>query len=223
MPAAGDKRKVDWERWRLLCQIERAIELPMAFLGLAWAALLVVEFTRGLTPALAAAVDVIWALFILDFLVRLLVAPRKLGFLRRNVLTAVSLMLPALRMLRVLRLLRLVRGLRLVKVLASLNRGMRSLRRALGRTGFGYVAGLTVLVVLVGAAGMHALEAGESFDTYGDALWWTAMLVTSIGSEAWPRTPEGRVLCVILAIYGFALFGYVTATLARVFIGERGR
>jgi voltage-gated potassium channel len=44
------------------------------------------------------------------------------------------------------------------------------------------------------------------------------MLLTSIGSEYWPRTPEGRVLCLMLSIYGFIVFGYITASLASFFI-----
>jgi voltage-gated potassium channel len=41
-----------------------------------------------------------------------------------------------------------------------------------------------------------------------------------MGSEYWPKTPEGRVLCFLLALYAFAVFGYVTATLATFFIGR---
>ena len=57
-------------------------------------------------------------------------------------------------------------------------------------------------------------------ETYGDAVWWTAMLLTTLGSEYWPRTAEGRVLCVLLALYAFAVFGYITATLATYFVGR---
>jgi voltage-gated potassium channel len=46
------------------------------------------------------------------------------------------------------------------------------------------------------------------------------MMITTIGSEYFPKTAEGRVLCFILALYGFAVFGYVTATLATYFVGR---
>jgi len=52
------------------------------------------------------------------------------------------------------------------------------------------------------------------------ALWWTAMIMTTMGSEYWPRTPEGRTLCLLLAIYAFAVFGYFTGTIATYFIGR---
>jgi voltage-gated potassium channel len=55
---------------------------------------------------------------------------------------------------------------------------------------------------------------------YGTALWWTAMVMTTMGSDYWPQTAEGRVLCMLLALYAFAVFGYVTAMLATFFIGR---
>jgi voltage-gated potassium channel len=44
------------------------------------------------------------------------------------------------------------------------------------------------------------------------------MLLTSIGSDYFPKSSEGRILCLLLAIYGFAVFGYMTATLASFFL-----
>jgi voltage-gated potassium channel len=41
-----------------------------------------------------------------------------------------------------------------------------------------------------------------------------------MGSEYWPQTPEGRILCFILALYAFAVFGYLTAVLATFFVGR---
>ena len=46
------------------------------------------------------------------------------------------------------------------------------------------------------------------------------MRVITAGSESWPLTSEGRVLAFILSLYGYAVFGYVTATLATFFIGR---
>lgn len=224
-----DRDGLDTERREALRQLEAWLERPMIALGLAWLALLVVELTRGLTPLLEAAGTVIWVVFIADFLLRLTLAPDKSDYLRRNWLTAVSLLLPALRVLRVVRVLgalrvaRAARGARLVKVVGSLNRGMRALGRSFGRRGFGYVAALTAAVTLAGAAGMYAFERDArdgGLASYGDALWWTAMLMTTLGSEYWPRTAEGRVLCLLLALYAFAVFGYLTATLATYFVGR---
>ena len=39
-----------------------------------------------------------------------------------------------------------------------------------------------------------------------------------MGSAYWPQTDAGRILCVLLALYSFTVFGYITATLATFFI-----
>lgn len=218
------------ERRELLLEIEEWLEWPLLVLGLAWLALLVVELLWGLTPVLDAVGLGIWVLFIADFALRLVLSPEKLLYLRRNWLTALSLLVPALRLFRLARLARVLRaartarGLRLFRVVSSLNRGMRALRASMGRRGFGYVLAVTSIVLLAGAAGMYAFESGSDANgglaTYSESLWWTAMLLTTLGSEYWPRTPEGRVLCVLLALYAFAAFGYITAMLATYFVGQ---
>lgn len=217
------------ERFAVLREVEDWLELPMVLLGFVWLLLLVLELTRGLSPLLETASTAIWVIFIADFAVKLLIAPRKFLFLRKNWLTAISLALPALRVFRILRAIRLLRlaraarGIRLVKVVASLNRGMRALGATMQKRRFGYVLSLTLIVALAGAAGMYAFESnpgGKGLNDYGTALWWTSMIMTTMGSEYWPATPEGRILCVLLSLYAFAVFGYVTATLATFFVGR---
>ncbi len=193
-----------------------------------WSVLLVVEFTRGLSPWLQVVNDTIWVAFIAQFAVEFLTAPSKRVYLRKRWLTAVSLGLPALRLLRLVRLARVarlagtVRGVRLARLLGAINRGMRTLAIGFRRRGLGYLILVTLLVTVTGAAGMYRFEldapGGPGFPDYGTALWWTAMLLTTMGSEYWPRTPEGRVLCLLLAIYAFAVFGYVTAAIAAYFV-----
>jgi voltage-gated potassium channel len=217
------------ERWCLLLRLQRWLEIPMMCLGVAWLALVVVELTRGLSPFLERVGTAVWLVFVADFALRLVLAPRRGRYLRRHWLTAVSLVVPALRvfrvwtLVRVLRVARTARGLRLVKVVSSLNRGMRGLDRALRRRGFGYVVAFTALVAPVGAAGMYAFEqnpGGPGLNSYSESLWWTAMLLTTVGSEYWPRTPEGRLLTLFLAIYALSIFGYLAATLASLFVGR---
>jgi voltage-gated potassium channel len=198
----------------------------MVALGFIFLGLVVLDLIHGLSPLLEGISTAIWIIFGLEFLLKFTLAPRKLAFLKSHWLTLLSLLLPAfrvfsvLRALRFLRLARVARGMRLVRVVGSLNRGMNTLRATLGRRGFGYVLALTAIIIFVGAAGMFAFENDQpgGLADYPSALWWTAMLMTTLGSEYWPRTLEGRVLCFMLALYSFASFGYVTATLATYFV-----
>jgi voltage-gated potassium channel len=224
------QNEIEQEREALLEQIQGWLEFPMVVLAFIWLAFFVIEVTLGLNPLLEAMGLAIWILFIIEFLVDFTLAPRKLRYLERNWLKALALMAPALRVFRILRVLRLTRaagvtrGLRMLRILSSLNRGMPALGRSMGRRGLGYVVLLTLIVNLVGAAGMYAFESqlpdGRGLDSYADALWWTSMVITTLGSEYWPQTASGRILCFFLALYAFTIFGYVTASLATYFIGS---
>lgn len=216
------------ERYELLRRLEDSLETPMLVLAFVWLALLVGELIWGESLMFEVLGTIIWVIFILDFAVAFVLAPHKIAYLKNNWLTALSLLVPALRLFRfsrvfrLFRLARMGRSLRLLRVVSSLNRGMRALGASLSRRGFGYVLALTVLVTFTGAAGMYAFEnaAPGGLKSYGEALWWTTMVLTTMGSQYWPQTIEGRVLCVFLALYAFAVFGYVTATLATFFIGR---
>lgn len=217
-------------RWRTLKELEAWLETPMLVLSGVWLVLLVVELGWGGPPLVQTAGMVIWGVFVLEFLLRLALAPRKLIFIGHNLITIVALVVPAFRLLRVARVLRfarfarLGRGATLVRVVGGANRSMNALRRSMGRRGFGYVMALTLVVCLLGAMGMRAFEVGgpngEAFDSYGDALWWTAMILTTMGSQDWPATAEGRILALLLSVYAFAVFGYVAAALASFFVGK---
>lgn len=223
-----DAEELKRERSELLQRLESWLETPMLVLAFVWLALLIVELVRGESPLFYYLGTTIWVVFIIDFAVKLVLAPVKLVYLKGNWLTAISLLLPALRIIRIFRAFRLLRlaragrGLRLVRVLSSMNRGMKALGASLSRRGFGYVIALTALVTFAGAAGMYAFETEASGgpNSYGEALWWTAMIMTTMGSEYWPQTIEGRVLCVFLSLYAFGVFGYVTAALATFFVGR---
>jgi voltage-gated potassium channel len=220
------RKEIQIERSEIVSQLDDWLEVPMLVLSIIWLALFVVEMTVGISPFLETIGNVIWIIFGIDFGVKLLLAPKKFEYLKNNWLTLLSLALPALRIFRAFRAFRLLRaaraarGLRLVRLLTSLNRGMRSLGATFSRRGFGYVLMLTIIVIFGGAAGMYNFEEGieNGYVNYADALWWTAMIITSIGSDYFPKTAEGRMLCLLISVYGFAVFGYVTATLATFFI-----
>jgi voltage-gated potassium channel len=197
----------------------------MLLLSAAWLVLVVVDLAGYRRPWLDTVSWAIWAVFVVDFLVRLVIAPDKLDFLKANWLTALALFAPALRLLRVARLvraLRAVRGLRLLKVVSTANRGLRTARHTLARRGVGYVLLINAMVLFLGAGGMYAFE-NPGLPTYGEALWWTAMLLTTLGADYEPVTLEGRVLAWLLAVFAFAVFGYVTASIASLFVQQDAR
>ncbi|MEO8571241.1 MAG: ion transporter [Chloroflexota bacterium] len=224
------------ERESLLDNVHATVDSVMVVLSAAWIALLVAELVTGDLPrSLGIAVWVIWGVFVADFVVEFTIAPAKIAYLKTHWLTALSLVLPALRILRVfaalriLRAARIVRSVGLLRVLTSINRGLGSLRATAARRGVGYLLAATALIVAVGAAGMASFESPASiatsggnaqpFNDYADALWWTLFAMTT-GATSQPATGEGRLLGWLLSLYGLGVFGYLTATLASHFIGR---
>ena len=223
-----ERRALADERESLRAQLFDLLDPALTALGLVVAALLVAEFAADLTPRQAAWVDraqlAIWALFTVEFAVQFALAPRKLAFLRGHWLAALAVVLPAFRAFRLVRAARALRSLRLVRLLGGTNRAMRALRAMLRGRQFGYLVALTLLVVALGAAGIRALERGQpgaTIHTLGDALWWAACLVTTINSEKYAVSPEGRVLAVLLRVYAAAIFGLLTANIASYLVGRR--
>lgn len=216
------RRKLDIERYKLLLTVQRLMEGPLILLGFLWLVLLMIELTWKLTPTLEYLDLIIWIIFIIDFFIKFAVAPSKFLFLKRNWITTISLIIPALRLFGFFRFLLLTEGLRgiqLLKIISSLNKSMRSLTATMERRAFGYISLLTLIVTFAGAAGMLVVEKPHpGFDNYGMALWWTAMRIVTAGSEFWPTTPQGRILAFFLSLFGYCIYGYITATLASFFI-----
>lgn len=213
------------ERWDALRDLEEWLETPMKLLSFIWLLLVIVELVWGSTRTLEVFGTAIWITFIVEFTLRFALAPRKGSFLQRNWLTVIALVVPAFRLLRGLRFLkaaRAARSFRLVRIVGTANRGINALGASLSRRGLGYAVVLTTLITLLGAGGMLAFEPAAEvqggFSTYWDALWWTGMLLTTMDSEYWPKSLEGRILCFLLSLYGFAVFGYITASFASFFV-----
>lgn len=169
-------------------------------------------------PALARACMIIeiacWLMFIIDYLVRLLMAPKKLQFVRKNWFDLLVVALPALRPLRLLRL---------VTVLSMFNRRAASAART--QVGL-YMAGGALILTFVG--GLAVLDAERhspdaNILTFGDSIWWAITTMTTVGyGDKYPVTGLGRAVAVGLMISGIAVLGTVTASLSSWIIEKVG-
>ena len=149
----------------------------------------------------------IWALFAIDYLVRLaLTNDGRWKFVRRNLFDLIVVILPVLRPLRLLRL---------VTMLSTMNRYAGSSLR--GRVAV-YLVGGTTLIVFVGALAMLDNERGQpgaNISEFDDALWWALTTITTVGyGDHFPVTVTGRFIAAGVMLSGIALLGTVTASLA---------
>ena len=155
-------------------------------------------------------------------MIRWIIAPKKVDFIRQQWLVALSLVLPALSVLRLARVLALLPSWQVLifRLLTGLNRSITVLGTTMRRRGVGYVLAVSVAVTFAGAAGIYALEphSQDAIPNFGYALFWSAMIMTTMGSSYFPKTAGGEVLCFLLALFAFSIFGYVTAAIASYFV-----
>ncbi len=222
----GHLRKDNVLREDLRERLDRYLDVPLALASVLMVLLAVIELSgevagpwRGRLATLGWS---LWALFFVEFAVKFALAPVKRRYLRRNWLDVLVLLVPFLRFLKVLRVLRAARALPVFRLLVFGGRGSGAALELLRRRRLGQLAVVSALVALIGAAAVFLLEAGAPdapIKGFGDALWWSAALLTTVGSELYPVTAGGRVLGFFLMLYAVGVFSYFIASIASVLVG----
>ena len=203
--SGAQQRAGQRERWETLS------EWPLVVAALAFLAAYAIPI---LHPALPRWLGVLcwwttwitWLMFVLDYLVRLMLAESRRTFVIRHWLDLIVIALPLLRPLRLLRL---------VPLLSVINR--RATTRLQGRVAT-YVVGGALLLAFVGALAELNAERnapGATIVNFGDAIWWATTTMTTVGyGDTYPVTVIGRWVAAALMVGGVALLGTVTATFA---------
>jgi voltage-gated potassium channel len=178
----------------------------------------------GVTTAFTAADYVLCVVLAVDFLVGLRLAPDPKRFVRREWLVLLLVAVPVFHPIRFLRSAHTVGILIASRIAAGLARAAQLIRPILVGHPLRYAASAAAAVVVGSATLVWAVEhdAGGPIQGYGDALWWSATTVTTVGyGDTYPTTNAGRLIAVFLMLGGIALFGFVTASLA-AFLVQRG-
>lgn len=169
----------------------------------------------ALGTALTVASWALWGVFAAEFAARLVVAPDKRRFWRRNWWQLLFLLLPFLRFLR---LVRAVRFLRTGRVLSSAVRSSRSARSVLGSR-LGWLAAVSAITVL---GSSQLLYQFSGYDRYGDALH-AAALATITGNPLGRPDGFAKILEVGLAAFSVVVFATLAGSLGAYFLETRER
>lgn len=178
-----------------------------AFLFLAaYSVLVIVEPPPPYAEALTVVIGTTWAAFGIDYIVKLLLAPRPGRWLVRHPLDLLMVVLPVARPLRLLRPFTL----------------RQVMERAPGtaiRTRFmAYVLASAILLIYTVALSVLSFEKGApnaNITTMGESLWWAIVTITTIGyGDYYPVTVPGRWAASALMIGGFAVLSMVTASVS---------
>ena len=168
----------------------------------------------GRPPLVAHTLDVInvliWLAFVADLVIRAKLSGRPGHYLVRHPIDVILIAVPMLRVLRVLRVFTAANYL--------ITRGGLF---AVGRT-IASAAAATIMLMVVGALAMLDTErghAGATINTFGDALWWAASTVTTVGyGDEVPVTATGRIVAFAMMVVGISVLGVITASVAAWFV-----
>ncbi|WP_368885591.1 potassium channel family protein [Rothia mucilaginosa] len=153
---------------------------------------------------------ILWGLFAADYCVRLYLAPRRLYFITHNLMNLAIVLLPPWRIVSFLAMMHL-----------TTNRQYKRLSE-LGMKLFGY----TAIFIIMFALSIYSVESSEPGAMIRDlptAYWWMFTTLTTVGyGDVYPVTGIGRVIAVIVMLYGGGLVAVATGALASWIIEKFG-
>lgn len=162
--------------------------------------------------------DFVCVVFLLDFFVHLARAPSKRAFMRMGWIDLLS-SIPEISWLRWGRVFRVFRILRALRSFPAFYAHF-STERAKGT--FVMVGLMSLIAVLLATITVFELERrapGSNIHSAGDALWWAFATITTIGyGDFYPMTVPGRIVAVVLVVFGLSFFGTFTAYVATFFL-----
>lgn len=193
-----------------LLRWEQRAEWPLAIIAVVFLvaySIRVLAETQGKADTVVTAILwITYAAFVVDYVVRLILATDRGRWFVRHIFDLLIVALPLLRPLRLLRVVVLVVALQ--KAIGGAIRGRIIV----------YTVSATVLLIYVASLGIleeERYEPESSIANFGDALWWSLTTITTVGyGNQEPVTTVGRLIAAVLMIGGISLIGLVTATLA---------
>jgi voltage-gated potassium channel len=210
----GCRSRPATERELLASHLYHRLHPAMAGLAVLFLAVVLAEraATNGsaLQRTLAGVTWLLWATFVAEYLLRLVIAPATGAFLRRTWWQVAFLLVPVLSLARTLVLLRVGRPTR---VALAAFRGSRSTKAKLGGR-IGWIALVTAMIVftvadvLYGTVGIHP---------YGRALHAAAQ--AAITGEPIPSERGlAQVLDIAMGVYAIVVFAALAGALGAFFV-----
>ncbi|MBN1898983.1 MAG: NAD-binding protein [Spirochaetes bacterium] len=104
-----------------------------------------------------------------------------------------------------------------MKLIRRIIDGISDFLFGLKRTGFGNIIITFLLIITISTVGIYLIERKEnaSFKTTFDTLWYTIVTLSTVGyGDKTPITVGGRLLGILIILFGVAIMGAVTGKIA---------
>jgi voltage-gated potassium channel len=197
-------------------------ELATAGLTLVYVVLAFLQ-DQGSSGLVAVGVEVLAAVFILEFALRLYDSASRKTYLRNHWLDIVTC-IPVVGPFRVLRLVRLFGFIRLGATARAYGVGAAASSRLPGGVGLWVLAPILITVWLAASYGYFEIEGGVNphVKSFGDALYYSFITASTVGYGAvTPVTQEGKILTGVLIFLSIGLLGFASAQITAKLLPQR--
>jgi len=162
--------------------------------------------------------DCVCGVFLVDFFVHAWRAPSLGAFLRMGWIDLLS-SIPHVTWLRWGRVFRVFRILPALRSFQAVYAHFRADRARGAFVAVGLMSAVAVLLATLAVFELERSTPSANIRTGGDALWWAFATITTIGyGDRFPVTAAGRVVAVVLVVFGLSFFGTFTAYVASFFL-----
>ena len=153
---------------------------------------------------------ILWGLFAADYCIRLYLAPRRLYFITHNLMNLAIVLLPAWRIVSFLAM-----------IYMTANRQYKRLSELAVKL-FGYTA-IFIIMFALAICSVESSEPGAMIRDLPTAYWWTFTTLATVGyGDVYPITGIGRVIAVVVMLYGVGMVAVATGALASWIIEKIG-
>lgn len=198
---------------------QKIYDVTVCFLCVISVALAIIDFTKGLSHFQIWIDNIIYLLFVTDYIIRFLSSNSKKKFVKENLFDLIAI-IPYNSAFRAFRILRFTKFLKLTKLFRIGSLSARMLSKAklfLNTNGFKYVLMLSCVFIVISSFGIMHFE----HMTFSDALWWSFVTATTVGyGDLSPSTNSGRIIASLLMVVGIGLIGSLTSSITSFFLHD---
>lgn len=164
-------------------------------------------------------------LFLCDYIIRIIISKKKINFIINNIvdfLSTIPFIVIGIAILRldILNFINLKVRLEIVKVILLIIliiKFKNKIKETVKVNKFNYLLIVTTIIIVLGAVIISLLEDM----TFGDAIWWSFVTFTTVGyGDVLLTTSLGRLVAIILMIFGIGFIGITTSTIAAYIVNK---